>query len=112
MENSMEDSQKISTPVWPSYYISGYLSEEHENTNLKRYMHPCVHCTIIYCSQDTETAYVYISGWIDKDVTYIYKRMKSCYLQQHGWTFLEGIMLGEVSWRKTKRLWFHQYVES
>ena len=43
----MEASQKISTPVWPNCYISGYLSEEHGNTNLKRYIHPCVYCTII-----------------------------------------------------------------
>lgn len=69
----MEDSQNISTTVWPNYYISGYLSEEHGNTNLKRYVHPFVYCTVIYNNQDIETAYVCISGWMDKDVTYIYK---------------------------------------
>ena len=28
--------------------------EEHENTNFKRCMHPYVHCSIFYSSQDTE----------------------------------------------------------
>ena len=32
----------------------GYLSEENENTNLKRYMHPNIHSSIIYNSQDME----------------------------------------------------------
>ena len=34
--------------------ISGYLSEENENTNSKRYMQLHVHCSIIYNSQDME----------------------------------------------------------
>ena len=28
------------------------------------------------------------------------------------WMDLEGIMLSEVSWRKTNAVWFHLYVES
>ena len=32
-----------------------YLSKENENTNLKRYMHPYIYCSIIYNTQDTET---------------------------------------------------------
>ena len=32
----------------------GYLSKENKNTNWKRYMHPSVHCSIIYNSQDME----------------------------------------------------------
>ena len=31
------------------------LFEENENTNSKRYVHPCVHGNIVYDSQDTET---------------------------------------------------------
>ena len=34
----------------------GYLSEENENSSLKRYMHPYVHCSIIYNSQHMEAA--------------------------------------------------------
>ena len=33
---------------------SGYLSKENKNTNLKSYMHPYVHCSIIYNNQDME----------------------------------------------------------
>ena len=43
---NMESPQKIKTPA-TSYPTSGYLFNEYENTNLKRYMHPYVHCGII-----------------------------------------------------------------
>ena len=48
--------QKIKnrTAVWPSNSTSKYVSIENENSNLKRYA-PCVHCSIIYNSQDMET---------------------------------------------------------
>ena len=32
----------------------GYTAEENKNTKLKRYMHPSVHCSITYNSQDIE----------------------------------------------------------
>ena len=41
--------------IGPSYSTSEYLTDEHENTNLKRYMHPHVHCIIIYNSQGMAT---------------------------------------------------------
>ena len=31
-----------------------YFPKENKNSNLKRYMHPYVHCSIIYNSQDME----------------------------------------------------------
>ena len=41
---------------------------ENQNTNLKRYMHPYGHCSIIYKSQDMETAQVSITDrWMDKE---------------------------------------------
>ena len=46
---------KIELSVWPSNSTSEYLSREIQNTNLKRHMHSCVHCCIIYKSQDMET---------------------------------------------------------
>ena len=52
MENNMERPQKIKrTTIWSSYTF-GYLSKEYENTHSKRYMHPYVHCSIIYNNQD------------------------------------------------------------
>ena len=56
IENSMEAPQKIKnkTTIQFSDFTPGYLSKENENTNSKRYMHPYVHCSIIYNSQDME----------------------------------------------------------
>ena len=42
------------------------LSKETWNTNLKEYVHPYVHCSVIYKSQCLEAAQVPISGWMDK----------------------------------------------
>ena len=47
---------KNRTTIWPSNSTSGYLSGENENTNSKGLMNPYVHCSIIYNSQDMETA--------------------------------------------------------
>ena len=38
--------------LWSSNSTPGYISRENENTNLKRYMHPNVHSSIIYNSED------------------------------------------------------------
>ena len=61
IENFIEVSQKINTRtiIWSSNSKYWYLSGENENTNSKRYMHPYVHCSIIYNSQDTETTCVF-----------------------------------------------------
>ena len=53
-------------------FYSWYLSEENENTNLKRYMQLYVHCSIIYSSQDMRATSVPINRWMDKeDVVYM-----------------------------------------
>ena len=56
MENGMEVSQKIKnrTTMWSSNSTPEYISEENENTNLKRYVYLNVHSSIIYNSQDME----------------------------------------------------------
>ena len=56
MENSMEIPQKTKnrTTITSSNSTPGYLYEENKNINLKRYMHPEVHCSIIHNSQDME----------------------------------------------------------
>ena len=40
--------------------------EKNENINLKKYMHPNVHSSIIYSCQDMEATYVSINRRIDK----------------------------------------------
>ena len=77
--------------LWPSNSTSGNLSKEPQNTNSKEYMHPYVHYSIIYNSQDLEAAQVPINRWVDKkDVVHSHngillgsKRRKSYPLQQH-----------------------------
>ena len=52
VQNSMEFPQKIEngTALWPRDSTSKNVSKENQNTNLKEYMHPYVHCSIIYSS--------------------------------------------------------------
>ena len=46
---------KIEIPYGPEIALLGKCtSEENKNTNLKRYMHPYVHCSTIYNCQDME----------------------------------------------------------
>ena len=52
--------------------IPGYISEENNNTNLKRYMHPNIHSSIIYNYQDMEETYVFIKRWMDSEDTIYY----------------------------------------
>ena len=75
IENFIEVSQKINTRtiIWSSNSKYWYLSGENENTNSKRYMHPIIHCSIIYDSQPVEATKVSIDRWMDKDVKHIYR---------------------------------------
>ena len=57
IENSMEIPQGIKnrTITWLRNSTSAYLSKESHNTDSERHKHPCVHCAVIYTSQDMET---------------------------------------------------------
>lgn len=48
----------------------GYLSQDNENTTLKRYKHPYVNCSIIYNSRDMEATRVPNHREMDKDITH------------------------------------------
>ena len=64
-KTQIEFPQKINnrTTIWPSNPTAGHISEEKENTNLKRHMHPDVH---IFESLQLEGSYVgdllYLTG--------------------------------------------------
>ena len=68
--------QKIKSrmALWSGNCPTGYLPKEYKNTNLKKYMHSYVYCSIIYSSQDMGTAQVSTDRWMDKEeeVVYIY----------------------------------------
>ena len=60
---------KIELPYDTVFTLLGiYL----EKTNLKRYMHPNIHCITIYNSQDMEATWMSIGREMDKNVCYIY----------------------------------------
>ena len=63
MENSMAIPPKIKNrpTIWSSNSTPEYSSKENENINSKRYMHPYVHCSITYNSQDMEATLVSIN---------------------------------------------------
>ena len=50
VENSKEVSQntKNTTALCPSNPAPGHISEKNKSTNLKRYVHPNIHSSIIY----------------------------------------------------------------
>ena len=55
-DNNMDIPYKTKNKVtiWCSNPTPGHISEKDENANSKRYMHPNVHSSTIYNSQDME----------------------------------------------------------
>ena len=96
---------------------SGYLSKENENTNLKRYVYPYVHCSIIYYSQDTEGTSVPINRWANKEdvvcvcahihtphTGILFSHKKNAILPFAAtWVDLDGILLSEVSQKEKNK---------
>lgn len=72
-----------------------YIPKGNENRSSKKYAHSRVYCNIIPNSQEMATAYVPISGWMDREeVVHVgyavgcysaMRRRKSCHFQR-GWT--------------------------
>ena len=128
VENSMEAPPKIKNriTIWSSDSTTGYLPKENENTNLKKYIHPYVYCSIIQNSQDMEAAQVSINRWMDKEDAVCTQMPahtpQECYApikkdeilpSVTAWVDLEGIMLSEMSQtEKANTIWFHSFVES
>ena len=101
----MEIPQNINnkTAMWSSNSTPGHLSEENQNTNSKRYIHPFAHWDSIYNSQDMEATQMPIDKWMDKNKNALY-----IYINTHThtkeilpfattWMHLKVIMLSEIS---------------
>ena len=70
----MEVPQKTKsrTAIQSSNSTPRYIVGKNENTSLKRCMHPNVHSSTIYNSQDMEATQVPIDIQMDKEDGYIY----------------------------------------
>ena len=53
VESRME-KLKVKLPYDPAITLLAIYQKKIQNTNLKRYTHPQVHCSISYSSQDTK----------------------------------------------------------
>ena len=123
MENSIKGSQKIENTIslGPSNSTSGYRFEEIQDTDSKESMHPYIHCSIIYNSQDVrkQAKCPLTDKWIKK-TWHMYTmdchsdiKKNEILSSEATWMSLEGIVLSELSQTaKTNTVWFHLYVES
>ena len=59
---------KNGTALWPIDSTSENISKETWNTDSEEHKHPYVHCSVIYNTQNLETAWVSNSRWVDKKV--------------------------------------------
>ena len=119
MENSMEVPQKIKTrtTIRSSNSIPGHISEETKT------LIPKDICTLMFIAALFTVAKMWkqpkcpISRWMDKEgVVYIHTQEYYSTIKKNEnlpfattWMDLEGIMLSEISQRKT---WYHLYVKS
>ena len=118
LENSLEVPQKTKnrTTLWPSNCTTRHLSKGYRCAVSKGHVHHHVYSRTIHNSQSMERAQMSIDGWMDKEgVVYIYNgvllgnqkewNLAICTM----WMELEGIMLSEISQRKTNIVWLHSY---
>ena len=112
LENSMEVPQKTKnrTTLRPSNYTTRHLSTGYRCAVSKGHMHPHVYSSTINNSPSMERAQMSIDGRMDKeDVVYIYTTEYYLAVKKNEilpfatmWMELEGIILSEISQRKTK----------
>ena len=118
LENSMEVPQKTKnrTTLWSSNCTTRYLSTGYRCAVSKGHMHPHVYSSTINNSQSMGRAQCpSMDEWIKK-MWYIctmeyYLAIKKNEMLPFAttWMELEGIMLSEISQRKTKTIWLHSY---
>ena len=102
------------------YDLAIPLLGKERNSNLKRYVHPSVHSSTVYNSQDVETTSTPIDRCMDKgDVLHTRAEYDSVIKKNKILPFaaasidLESVTLSEVG--QTERddtTWYHLYIES
>ena len=83
------------------------MEEPRENHNSKRYMHPNVHCSTIYNSQDVEATWMPINRGMDKeDVVHIYNAILLSHKKERNWVIyrnVDGLRVCHIEWSKSER---------
>ena len=78
-----------------------------ENYNSKRYMHPNVHNSTIYNSQDMEATQVSTDRWMDKeDVAHIYNGILISHKKEQNWVICSEVGRPRdchAEWSKSER---------
>ena len=87
---------------WAAVY--GVAQSQIQLKQLSSSMHPYVHRSIIYNSQDMEATWMLINRWKDKEAVvcgmlFSHKKLNLAFAT--AWENLEGIMLNEISQSKT-----------
>ena len=115
----MEVPQKTKNGVtiWFSKPIPGNTSRE--NNNLKKYIHPNIHSSAIYNSQDMKATWMSIERWMDKEyVPYTHthththtprnKAIKKSEIMPFPTLWMDLEIITQVK----SNIWYHLYVES
>ena len=93
-----------------------FIPQKTKNTNLKRYLHPHIHCSIIYNSQDMETTKEFIDGWMDKENVYTHTNngILFSHKKEGNPAICENMNgpQGHYATWNTNPAWSHLYVES
>ena len=118
LENSMEVPQKTKnrTTLRPSNGTTRHLSAGYRDAVSKGHMHLNVYSSTINNSQSMEEPKCPLTDeWIKK-MWYIYTMEYYSAIEKNEilpfattWMELEGIMLSEISQRKTNIIWLHSY---
>ena len=110
----MKDPQSIKskTTIWPSNCTFEYISKANENRISQRYLHPHVYCSIIHNSQGIEAPKCLSTDegikmrWFLHTMEYYSAMRKNRILPfATTWMNLEGLMLSEISQRKTNTIY-------
>ena len=93
---------KIELPYDPAIPLLEHIPRKDENSNLKRYMHPIVHSSTIYNSQDIEATCPWTDEWVKMGYIYTmeyYSSIKNNKIMPFAATRmdLEIVLLSEVS---------------
>ena len=82
-----------------NWLVSQIKTTDFRVANSKRHLHPSIHCSTLYSSQDMEATMTSINQWMDTE--YVYIHTKECYSWSRKWQptpiFLPGKSHGQRS---------------